>query len=269
MANLKYIDKDTNTWISLGSIRGPKGDNADITINGTTTQNASFYAPTISGEDGQILVSKGEGVAPEWTPQHVVPVVGNGTLTIQKNASTLGSFSANSSSNQIINIETPTNQNIVDLIYPIGSIYLTLNQTNPTILFGGEWEQIKDKFLIGAGDSHNLGNNYGSNTKNLSHTHAVQDHTLTISEMPAHGHNVTDNNRGFWLATGTTQGDTGGRIYQDLPISAYGLDDSHTLKAQNTGGGGAHNHGDTTSQLSSTFDITPASIAVYIWKRIG
>ena len=80
-----------------------------------------------------------------------------------------------------------------------------------------------------------------------AHTHTTGNHTLTIDEMPAHGHNVVDNNRGFWLTTGTTQGDTGGRIYQDLPISAYGIDDSHALKAQNTGGSGAHNHGDTGS----------------------
>lgn len=262
MANLKYIDKDTNTWISLGSIRGPKGDNADITINGTTTQNASFYAPTTPGEDGQILVSKGDGIAPEWTPQHVVPVVGNGTLTIQKNASTLGSFSANSSSNQTINIETPTNQNIVDLIYPIGSIYLTLNQTNPAILFGGEWEQIKDKFLIGAGDSHNSGNNYGSNTKNLSHTHAVQDHTLTIAEIPSHDHNIEVKFYGGANSSYSLQWGNG--AWQGPYNNALGAAD-----ITSTGGGGAHNHGNTTSQLSSTFDITPASVAVYIWKRIG
>jgi hypothetical protein len=259
MANLKYIDKDTNTWISLGSIRGPKGDNADITINGTTTQNASFYAPTTSGEDGQILVSKGDGLAPEWTPQHVVPVVGNGTLTIQKNASTLGSFSANSSSNQTINIETPTNQNIVDLIYPIGSIYLTLNQTNPTILFGGEWEQIKDKFLIGAGDSHNLGNNYGSNTKNLSHTHAVQNHTLTIAEIPSHTHTTGIQGDKAFDASIANNGNTANVLFNQ----------SSGVATTSTGGGGAHNHGNTSSQLSSTFDITPASVAVYIWKRIG
>lgn len=258
MANLKY--KKDDSWISISAVRGPKGDNADITLNGQTSQNVSLYAPIEGGSIGQYLSASGDGKAPKWKDL-ALPIVGNGTLTIQKNGTSIGTFSANTSSNQSINIEVPTNQNIVDLIYPIGSIYLTLNQTNPAILFGGEWEQIKDKFLIGVGDSHNLGNNYGSNTKNLSHTHAVQDHILTIAEIPEHTHKTGIQGHNSFDYT-TDKGD-GGNTAVVLFNQTAGVATS------STGGGGAHNHGNTTSQLSSTFDITPASVAVYIWERIG
>lgn len=44
-------------------------------------------------------------------------------------------------------------KNIFDIIYPIGSIYMSLNATNPGELFGvGTWVQIKDRFLVSAGD---------------------------------------------------------------------------------------------------------------------
>ena len=38
---------------------------------------------------------------------------------------------------------------MVDMLYPVGSIYLTLNATNPSMLFGGTWEQVKGRFLPG------------------------------------------------------------------------------------------------------------------------
>ena len=48
-----------------------------------------------------------------------------------------------------------------DLIYPIGAIYLSVSATNPAILFGGKWEQIKDRFLLAAGDTYAIGTTGG------------------------------------------------------------------------------------------------------------
>ena len=69
--------------------------------------------------------------------------------------------------------------NMVDLIYPVGSIYMSANDTSPSILFGGEWERIKDRFLLAAGDTSSAGSTGGSAT-----------HTLTVDEMPSHSHDV-------------------------------------------------------------------------------
>lgn len=71
MANLKYKN-NTNEWKSILSTRGPKGDNADITINGSNLKEASFYAPISSGLMGQALVSKGANQSPQWTNLAVV-----------------------------------------------------------------------------------------------------------------------------------------------------------------------------------------------------
>ena len=58
MANLKY--KKDDSWISISAVRGPKGDNADITLNGQTSQNVSLYAPLEGGNIGQYLYANGD-----------------------------------------------------------------------------------------------------------------------------------------------------------------------------------------------------------------
>lgn len=63
---------------------------------------------------------------------------------------------------------------IVDLIYPVGSIYMSVNAATPETLFGGTWQQIKDKFLLSAGDTYAAGTSGGSAKATLpSHTHTV------------------------------------------------------------------------------------------------
>ena len=57
-------------------------------------------------------------------------------------------------------------------IYPIGSIYMTFANVSPAELFGGQWEQIKDKFLLASGDTYNNGDTGGSKDAVLvSHSH--------------------------------------------------------------------------------------------------
>ncbi len=50
----------------------------------------------------------------------------------------------------------------INSIYPIGSIYMSVNNTNPSTLFGGTWEQIEDRFLLGAGDTYTAGSTGGN-----------------------------------------------------------------------------------------------------------
>ena len=69
---------------------------------------------------------------------------------------------------------------LLNLFYPVGSIYWSSNNTNPGTLFGGTWTQIKDKFILAAGDSYSNGATGGAATV-----------TLTVSNMPSHSHSFT------------------------------------------------------------------------------
>lgn len=61
----------------------------------------------------------------------------------------------------------------VDLVYPVGSIYISEKETSPASLFGGTWERIKDVFLLAAGDTYAAGSTGGE-----------AEHTLTVAELP-------------------------------------------------------------------------------------
>ena len=117
---------------------------------------------------------------------------------------------------------------IFDAIYPVGSIYLAYNHTNPSTLFGGTWTRMTDGFLWASRATDTIGQTGGEKT-----------HTLTVDELPSHTHgsvysgNVSGTKTHAWLASGGSS-------------MAYG-----TIAA---GGGGAHNN-------------MPPYIQVSIWRR--
>ena len=61
--------------------------------------------------------------------------------------------------------------------HPVGSYYWSSEATDPGTLFGGTWEQIKDRFVYAVGDGSAAGDVGGEAT-----------HTLTEAEMPKHYH---------------------------------------------------------------------------------
>lgn len=171
--------------------------------------------------------------------------------------------------------------NILLQAHPVGSYYWSDSPTNPATLFGGTWTQIKDKFVIAVGDNHTVNTSYGSNTKNLAHTHTsaahthtTGNHTLTIAEMPSHRHpfrvvqdldsssggilpkanNSAGSNRGWSAYMGVNQ--------TDIAVGLEGGSQPH-----NHGNTGSTTPGATGSSLSSSFDVTPACVAAYCWKR--
>lgn len=119
--------------------------------------------------------------------------------------------------------------------YPVGSIYLSTSSTKPASLFGGRWEQIKDVFLLAAGNTYAAGSTGGEAT-----------HTLTVEEMPAHAHDSADLGINWssgpfqYLAQYTNEGSPKGRA----------------MGTYDTGGGKSHNN-------------MPPYLTVYMWKRIA
>lgn len=85
---------------------------------------------------------------------------------------------------------------IIDMVYPVGAIYMSVVATSPATLFGGTWQQLKDRFLIGTGDTYSNGATGGA--ASVSYTPAgtnsggaVSNHTLTVDEIPSHNHSFS------------------------------------------------------------------------------
>lgn len=93
------------------------------------------------------------------------------------------------------------------------------------------------------------------------HVHSTGNHTLTIDEVPAHNHQIYDNNRATALASGGTEGTENAKMINGLPNSAYALGNDHILMARSdgSGGNGAHNHGNTGSTSLTTDSTTPGA----------
>ena len=146
---------------------------------------------------------------------------------------------------------------IVDSIYPVGSIYMSVNSTSPATLFGGTWTQLKDRFLLGAGDTYSNGATGGAATV-----------TLTTSQMPSHTHTFTGtaashthtlkNKKTTWGSSGSSNVviDSTSSSYTALSNVTNVNSTSITPKGTNasTGGGGSHNN-------------MPPYLVVYMWKR--
>lgn len=71
----------------------------------------------------------------------------------------------------------PALSDVMLTLYPVGSIYMNVNNVRPADLFGGEWEQIKDCFLLAAGDAYAAGSTGGT----ANHTHGLTQAHAAIS----------------------------------------------------------------------------------------
>lgn len=123
---------------------------------------------------------------------------------------------------------------IADMIYPVGSIYLSINNTDPSTLFGGTWVQIKDKFLLSAGDTYAGGSTGGAST----HKHVLP---IGFDDTSLYGYG--DSN--YFPAFGSGVRSNVNRIATQIN------DDTGAVRIGSTDAG----------------DSMPPYIAVYVWKR--
>ena len=123
-------------------------------------------------------------------------------------------------------------------LYPVGSIYMSLNSTSPANLFGGTWERILQRFLFAAHDS---GGYYGGTTGGEA------THKLTVDEMPSHSHTPKG-----WAYQVKTDGSSSIVAL----TSDYTTVDNWSPPTNAVGGGQAHNN-------------MPPYLAVYMWKRVA
>ena len=173
-------------------------------------------------------------------------------------------------------------KDIVDLIYPVGSIYISMNSANPSTLFGGTWEAFgQGRVLIGAGTG-----NDGSTSLSFTAggTGGEYKHTLSVSEMPshthtqnahnhtvgAHSHGLNSHTHSYTKATGVaghtltvaeipahshlqyvTANSGGTAVRNDYNSDTHGIPYSQGVYTGNTGGGGSHNHGLNTSSATT------------------
>lgn len=162
---------------------------------------------------------------------------------------------------------------LLELIYPVGSIYMSTNNVDPSTFIGGRWTRIEDRFLLASGEAFTAGTEDG----NATHTHTTGDHVLSVSELPTHKHSVTIINSGNhkhsslaggikygsnYCAAGSRSGVGANSAATNNISTGEAGTHSHTATIGNTGDNQAHNHGDT-----GVASNMPPFLAVNVWKR--
>lgn len=61
--------------------------------------------------------------------------------------------------------------NLLDIVYPVDSVYISFNETSPSDIVGGTWTPIIDEFLYSS-SKYGVGNTGGSTT----HNHILGNH---------------------------------------------------------------------------------------------
>ena len=191
---------------------------------------------------------------------------------------------------------------VIDIVYPVGSIYISYASTNPGTLWPGTtWErEAEGRCIIGIGTGYStVGATGGSSTVTLdttqipshshtgpSHYHTTPNHSHTWSGTTSWGGGHTHSVLGYPLTGGGSyrltggvsgaangvDGTTGNNIL--LGAAAYSGDHNHTISGTtssgnggNTGSAGTGNTGATGGNGSHN-NMQPY-IVMYIWRRIA
>lgn len=208
-------DSAADAWVAANPSTGNVNTVNNVGVDVGTT-NITLYANNIkmSSTDSQYV---GSNFPASGTPAPL------GTAA-------LGTASTFAHSDHVHPMLSPAD--LVDIVYPVGSIYMSVNSASPATLFGGTWEQIKDTFLLSAGDTYTAGTTGGEAT-----------HTLIANEMPSHSHTLAPGFSAFGAGTGSAT---------NLIRLSGGT--AVTWNTSSVGGGQAHNN-------------MPPYLVVYVWKR--
>lgn len=257
-----YIGSNGNWWIGSTDTgtkaQGPAGQNG--TGSGTVTGvevNGQKYEPD---QTGLVTLPEMGGSDVELSNASPKPLgstasAGTGTMAAREDhvhkmptAQDVGALPSSGTakdSNKLGGVEASEYAKKTDLegvggadpltIYPVGSIYVSVNSTSPASLFGGTWEQLKDRFLLGAGDSYAAGST-GGEAKT----------TIQNSNMP------------FW-ALYMGQSDTDGEW-------SVGKWNDYSVKSGDTI---PKHYGSVNAESSLPLNNMPPYLAVYMWKRVS
>lgn len=178
---------------------------------------------------------------------------------------------------------------IIDLVYPIGSIYISVNNSNPSNIFGGIWEAFgAGKTLVGVDGSD-------EDLKKAESKSGNKKIRLKESQLPEHVHAYTptgkiettkekgtiSHNYSLFLNRAGTRKEsfnesnmldmrfvgrkhpTGTHVTTESELRSYytGLGHTHTFKGEK--------NNTEKAGMTEEINIMPPYITCFFWKRIG
>lgn len=148
--------------------------------------------------------------------------------------------------------------------WPVGSVFISVNDTNPsTLLGGGTWQKIEDCFLLASG------------SKALGATGGEETVTLSVNQIPSHNHGGTFSGSGTTSSAGS-HSHTVEVWYPDGSSYQYGENATGGWRGSvNTSSSGSHTHtfsvsGNINNQGGGqSHNNMPPYRVVSVWQRIA
>ena len=137
---------------------------------------------------------------------------------------------------------TTSFQSLLNAVFPVGSVYFSVNDTDPSNLFRGSWRSIaQGRFIaaVGVGDD-------GTDKETISSGETIGSyrHTLTIDEIPNHNHDVGGDFEKFGRTNSSRKLSVGSNLTAPKGITSF------------VGGDASHNN-------------IPPAFGLYVWERIS
>lgn len=243
MATAELSTVDGHYHLALGLPKGDTGATPQISVQVQTGAAGSEASVSVTGTAEEpvihLTIPRGDVGAIENLTINGKPVE-SGTITLT--AADVGALAEDGTAADSSKLGGKTLAEIMLALYPVGAVYISENSTSPASLFGGTWESIGGRFLLGADATYAAGGTGGEAT-----------HTLTTDEMPEHKHKgitIAGNKLTAWSETGT-----GGVFDMNSLFNGSGHN-TNDFYAEPEGGSQPHNN-------------MPPYLAVYMWKRVS
>lgn len=162
--------------------------------------------------------------------------------------------------------------NLLDIVYPVGSMYFSTSRVSPVNTVGGTWEQIKDANIAATGDK--FASEY------------IGSYKINKKQLPHHAHVIAQNRSESQLDSLDTFGDTQLEMWTNVSDASTNFSKHQTIASywMNSGsehkvsdGSLAYTSGGKASWLNLLYawrmphgggqDYYPYSYACYVWKR--
>lgn len=243
------LNMGDSSTITVPIMNGAKGDTGDTGPTGAT-------GPYVASVD---WASNSAG-----SPQGTEGTTDTYDMTLSTGAY-LGSFVVYNGLNgagavsSVLGVTPDENRNVdltaklLQMIYPVGSIYMSTNNVSPATFIGGTWTLIQGKFLLAAGDGYTAGDTGGEASHTLTAAESGQK-AITTGTDGGHTHALSLKYRAGGVLTGTAayfHGD-GTNVYTGFST------------VSNTG---AHSHSISGSNATNAHNNMPPYLVVYVWTR--
>ena len=255
--------------MSIGNSILGRGTSVGVNASATGENSIALGADSVATQANQVSVGNGE-------TKRVISNVADGVEL--NDAVTVGQL------NKKLSSALDQLNRLAGQLYPVGSIYMNVNNVEPSAIFGGSWERMPSgRMLVNSGDGFNLGQIGGE-----------KEHRLTEDELAIHNHGGGEMAGGHTHTRGTMEitGDFVGAMQSNYDYSVHGAfyyekgeligpcankgDPRQRVwfKASKTWTGetsesGAHTHNITSSGKNQPHNNMPPYIVVNMWKRIS